>query len=115
MPDWLVSYGSIIVPNPPTLNNQTQLPSLASLGWEPPADHQFLVSCLSLPQRSPLVLGLPRPCSPRSKSPSLTWDSRGTDAALLRGSCFLSHALPRGGLENVLWMQKDFIVPAEAG
>ena len=91
------------MPKRPASNNQTELPSLASLVWEPPADQQFLVSCLSVSQRSPLVPGAsPLPCSPTSKSPSITQDLRGTDGALLVGTCCVSHALPRDELESVL-------------
>lgn len=101
IPGWIVSYGSVIMPKPPTSDNKTQLPSLASLVWEPPADQHFLASCLSVSQRSPLMPGAsPLPCSPTSKSPAVTQGLCGTDGALLVGSCCLSHARPRDKLEN---------------
>ena len=112
IPDWLLIYGSVTTPKPPTSDNQTQLPFLASLVWEPSADRHFLVSCLSVAQSSPLIPGASPPAgSPTSKSPSISQGLRGTGGALLVDTCYLSCAPPRDELENVLLAVGEICYP----
>lgn len=87
------------MPKPPTSDNKTQHPSLASLVWEPPADQHLLASFVL--RGLPSCLGLPHfPTLLPPKTSKIAQGLRGTDGALLVGSCCLSHAWPRDKLEN---------------